>query len=80
MRYTRDMNRDLLYSLGLALAAWPPLVGQPYEGLEPPRPAVQASAAQEKSICAAPEVTAALGASRLAAQACREDSTIAKSR
>lgn len=78
-RYTGGMNRDLLYSLGLALAAWPPLVGQSYQAQENPRPALQASAAKERAECAAPEVNAALGAGQ-AAPACRKEPTSPKPR
>jgi hypothetical protein len=46
------MNRDFLYSLGLALAAWPPIVGKPVE-LAPvkPRPAIQATVAATGPTC-----------------------------
>lgn len=43
------MNRDLLYSLGLALAAWPPLVGEaPNLGPVEPPPAIHASASLDQ--------------------------------
>lgn len=68
------MNRDLLYSLGLALAAWPPLVGRPYQGVEPPaleRPALQAEARTEEDACV--ELRAAgLGRSETRPSACAD--------
>lgn len=60
------MNRDLLYSLGLALAAWPPLFGEApnLEPVEPPL-AIHATARNDASICAANRVLpAAFGNTR----------------
>lgn len=43
------MNRDLLYSLGLALAAWPPLIGGPPKLVPDEPPPITASVREQEA-------------------------------